>query len=132
VQHVGLDPERVTCFPSPDPYAGRRGDRFAGACLSDYLTLRMRVRSVGAIDLTQHVPLLPGLVPLIEGNAVGDILDDVTIKVHLELVHSLGMIARRGGFRDRVAYVYHEDSAGLAAEDIQICDVQAHVLTSKR
>ena len=47
-------------------------------------------------------------------------IDDVVVKVHLEFVHSLWMVAWRGGLRS------------LAAEAIQICDVQAHVLTSKR
>jgi len=43
VQHIGLDPERVTCLAGPDTQAGIRDDGLTGGPLRADLAHRMRI-----------------------------------------------------------------------------------------
>ena len=129
VQHVGLDPERVAGFASPEAQTARGYGRFSGRALSHHNAGGIRVCGIAARDPAQDEALLARRVTRVESDAVGHIFDGIAVEVDLELVHSFRVIARhRNWTGDRVADIDHEDGAGLALEHIKIGDVEADVL----
>ena len=80
VQNVRLDPERVSGFASPNAQTARRGNGFARGALRNDLTRGVGVLSLGAGNLAQHEALLARRVALVEGDAIGQVFDDVAIE----------------------------------------------------
>ena len=96
VQNVRLDPERVSGFASPNAQTARRGNGFARGALRNDLTRGVGVLSLGAGNLAQHEALLARRVALVEGDAIGQVFDDVAIEIDFEFIHSFRMVARNG------------------------------------
>ena len=70
-----------------------------------------------------------GAVTLSEGEAIGHVLLRVAVEIDLELIHTFRMVSRyRYVSGDGVTNVDHEDGSGFALEDIEVRDIQAHVL----
>ena len=84
-------------------------------------------------DPAHDEALPPRRVTLIEGEAVGRVLDSIAVEVDLEFVHPLRMIARHWNLAgNRVADVDHKGSTRLALEYIEVRDIEPDVLSSER
>ena len=96
VQHIGLNPKRVTSLAGPDAQTSLGDSGLASGSLRDDSASRMWVHSFRASDRPHDVALLLVDVTLVKGKAIGYIFDGIAIEIDLEFVHSFRMVARRG------------------------------------
>jgi hypothetical protein len=109
-------------------------DNFSGVFdVASTLILRL-VDATYFLLIRPHPLVLPSfVVTLAEGEPVSDLLDRVTVEVDLEFVPAFGVVTdNRDVAGDRVTDVDDEGRASFTAENVQVCDVQANVLTGKR
>ena len=133
MKHVGLDPERIAGFASPQTQTFRAGDELACRPFNNHSARRVRISRLRTFDASEDVALLPVRVTLAERQAPGDVLDRIAIEVHLELVQTLRVVSgRRDGAGDRVAHVDDEDGAHNASEHIEVRDIEPNVLARDR
>ena len=93
----------------------------------------MRIDGGRAGNAPQHKALFAGRIARVERHAPSQVFDSIAVQIHLELVHSLRMVARRGNVAgDGVADIDDKDCAGFAAEHVKVRDVEANVLPRDR
>lgn len=107
--------------------------------MRDHRAIRFVTGGAGAGHGAQLHRLLTGAVSLAERKPVGDVGYGVAVEIDQEFVAALRVealwardplsVGRAGGVRagGRVVHIHHEDDADLAAEDVEVVDVQAVV-----
>jgi hypothetical protein len=89
MQDVRLDPERVTGLADPHPAAAVKLYGLTGTALGDQRSGGGGLARLGSGQAPHLVRLRSLLVSLAEGEAVGQVLEGITVRIDLELVRAL-------------------------------------------